>query len=146
MNLSYLAPRKGLNTFSYETTFRCLFTSRRTGTAKSRSWTVDLCSDHPPGAYEMIRYGRDVFIAPHRGNQDSSGLPLISKTWRLCVTGAGGGGARLDWLCGHRALHSQRLLVLQQKMLHTVIFCLAYLGILNRRRPVHSRLNPQRGV
>ena len=27
-------------------------------------------------------------IAPHRGNQHSPGLPLISKTWRFCATGA----------------------------------------------------------
>ena len=48
-------------------------------------------------------------------------------------SGAGAAGARLDWLCGRRALHSQRLLVLQQKMLDTGVFCLVYLGILNRR-------------
>ena len=41
-----------------------------------------------PGAYEKIRLGRDVFIAPHRGNQHWLGLPLISKTWRFCATGA----------------------------------------------------------
>ena len=91
---------------------------------------------------------RDVFIAPHRGNQHSPGLPLISKTWRFCATGAacsphrygnrsrsgaGGAGARLDWLCGRWALQNQRLLVLQQKMLDTGIFCLLYLGLINRR-------------
>ena len=43
-----------------------------------------------PGAYETIRHGRDVFIAPHRGNQHSPSLPLISKTWRFCATGAAG--------------------------------------------------------
>ena len=43
------------------------------------------------------------------------------------------GGARVDWLCGRWALHSQRLLVLQQKLLDTGIFCLLYLGLLNRR-------------
>ena len=48
-------------------------------------------------------------------------------------SGAGAAGARLDWLCGHRALDSQRLLVLQQKMLDIGIFCLVYLGLLNRR-------------
>ena len=77
---------------------------------------VDLRSDHPPGAYETIRYGRDVFIALHRGSRHSPGLPLISKTYRFCATGAacphrygntsrsgaGASGARLDWLCGRR--------------------------------------------
>ena len=58
-------------------------------------------------------------------------------------SGAGGGGARIDWLCGRWALQNQRLLVLQQKMLDTGVFCLVYLGLLNRRRPVHSRLNPK---
>ena len=51
-------------------------------------------------------------------------------------SGAGGAGARLDWLCGRWALHSQRLLVLQQKMLDIGIFCLVYLGIQIRR---HTR-------
>ena len=48
-------------------------------------------------------------------------------------SGAGGAGARLDWLCGRWALQNQRLLVLQQKMLDTGIFCLLYLGLQNRR-------------
>ena len=51
-------------------------------------------------------------------------------------SGAGAARARLDWLCGRRALHSQRLLVLQQKMLDIGIFCLVYLGIQIRR---HTR-------
>ena len=60
-------------------------------------------------------------------------------------SGAGAAGARLDWLCGRWALHSQRLLVLQQKMLDTGIFCLLYLGLLTGELPVHSRLNPKSG-
>ena len=80
LNLSHLALRKGLNTFAYETTFRCSSTSRKTGTAKSRSRTVDLRSDRPAGVYETIRHGRDAFIYPHRGSRHSPGLPLISKT------------------------------------------------------------------
>ena len=34
LNLSYLVPRKGLETFAWRTTFRCSPASRRTGTAK----------------------------------------------------------------------------------------------------------------
>ena len=78
--LSYLALRKGLNTFAYETTFRCSSTSRRAGTRKSRSRTVDLCSNRPAEIYETMRRGRDAFIYPHRGSQHSLGLPLINKT------------------------------------------------------------------
>ena len=67
---------------------------------------------------EVLRNRRGM--QPHRyGNSSRSG--------------AGAAGARLDWLCGRWALHSQRLLVLQQKMLDIGIFCLVYLGILNRR-------------
>ena len=67
---------------------------------------------------EVLRNRRGM--QPHRyGNSSRSG--------------AGAAGARLDWLCGRRALHSQRLLVLQQKMLDTGVFCLVYLGLLNRR-------------
>ena len=91
MNLSRLALRKGLNTFAYETTLRCSSTSRRTGTAKSRSRTVDLRSDRPAGVYETIRHGRDGSIAPQRGSQHSLGLPLIGKTWKFCATGAANG-------------------------------------------------------
>ena len=113
----------------------------------------------PPCLEHMKRFGTAGMLhAPHRGSRHWSGLPLISKTWRFCATGAawrphrygnrsrsgaGAAGARLDWLCGRWALHSQRLLVLQQKMLDTGVFCLVYLGLLNRRRPVHSRLNPK---
>ena len=114
---------------------------------KARGRAVDLRSDRPPGAYEAVRYGRDAFIAHHRGSRHSSGLPLISKTWSFAQqvlagphrygntsrSGAGAAGARLDWLCGRRVLHSQRLLVLQQKKLDIGIFCLVYLGLLNRR-------------
>ena len=64
---------------------------------KSRSRTVNLRLSHLAGIYETIRHGRDAFIYPHRGNQHSLGLPLISKTWRFCATGAGGrqGASRL---------------------------------------------------
>ena len=55
---------------------------------KARGRTVDLRSDRPPGEYKTIRHDRGVFIAPHRGIQHSLGLPLISKTWRFCATGA----------------------------------------------------------
>ena len=105
--------------------------------------TVGLRSDRPARSYEPVRHSRDGCIASRRGNQHLLGLPLIGKTLRFCATGAGRAGARLDWLCGRWALDSQRLLVLQQKMLDTGVFCLVYLGLLNRRRPVHSRLNPK---
>ena len=110
------------------------------------------------GAYETVRHGRDDFITPHRGSRHWPGLPLISKTWRFCATGAacsrtatgtasrsgaGAAGARLDWLCGRWALQNQRLLVLQQKMLDTGIFCLLYLGSLTGDIPVHSRRIPK---
>ena len=109
------------------------------------------------GAYETVRHGRDAFIAPHRESRHWSGSRSSAKHGVLrnkrgmqphrygntSRSGAGAAGARLDWLCGRRALHSQRLLVLQQKMLDTGVFCLVYLGLLNRRRPVHSRLNPK---
>ena len=81
LNLSHLALRKGLNTFAYETTFRCSCASRWTGAASpARGRTVDLRSDRPAGVYETIRYGRDACISPHRGSRHSPRLPLISKT------------------------------------------------------------------
>ena len=80
LNLTHLALRKGLNTFACETTFRCSSTSRRTGTAKSQSWTVDLRSNRPAVIYETMRHSRDAFIYPHRGSRHSPGLPLIDKT------------------------------------------------------------------
>ena len=96
----------------------------------------------------MARHSRDAFIAHHRGSQHGWRLHRsLAKHWVLrnrrgmqphrygnrSRSGAGGAGARLDWLCGRWALHSQRLLVLQQKMLDTGVFCLVYLGLLNRR-------------
>ena len=77
--------RRSASTVS-QCTLRVIGEHVRVDAARGRA--VDLRSDRPPGAYEAVRHGRDVFIAHHRGNQHSPGLPLISKTWRFCATGA----------------------------------------------------------
>ena len=117
LNLSHLAPRKGLNTFVCETTFRCSCASRTTCAAStSRSRTVDLRSDRPAGVYETIRYGRDAFIYHHRGSWHSPALPLISKTRGFaapvaklaCEFSAGAGRSTCVQTALHRAYETVR--------------------------------------
>ena len=160
IQLTHLAPRKGLNTFAYETTFRCSSTSRRTGTAKSRSRAVDLRSDRPAGVYETIRHGRDAFIYPHRGSQHWSGSRSSAKHGGFaqqvrCAgphrygnrsrSGAGGAGARSDWLCGHGHFITSVYWCYSKKCLTLGFFVWYIWDYRSGDAPVHSRLNPKSG-
>ena len=86
LNLPYFAPRKGLNTFACETTFRCSYASQydwRRGYSAGQGGRLAF---RPPCLEHMKRFGLagDSFIYPRRGSWHSPRLPLISKNTGFC--------------------------------------------------------------